>query len=73
MWKIYYCIYSLDGKLEEMNRYPKEYKREGYARRIARKIFFSVANQNNKRILVHVGKTNPFAAMSLTQYTTLKK
>ena len=73
MWKIYYCIYSLDGKLEAMNRYEKEYKREGYAQRIAKKIFFSVANQNNKRILVTIGKTNPFTNMSLTTYTELKK
>ena len=67
MWKIYYCIYSPDGKLEKMNRYPKEYKRRGYAERIARK--FMESNSRGRMCGHIVSETNPFSKMSFAEYS----
>ena len=73
MWKIYYWIYSREGKLEDAGIYNKEYKRKGYAEHIIRKVFMSIANLEGKRILCHVGKTNPLINMSFNEYLKLKE
>lgn len=75
MWKIYYAVYSLTGRLVEVGVYPKtkSYKRKGYAERIGKKMFAYYVTATDRKILWAVGETNPFADMSFDEYLKLKE
>lgn len=70
MWKIYYVIYSHEGKLQSAGVYDKEYKRKGYARRIAIKRYGNLRDKAGNRLYggFLISKTNPFDDMTFSSY-----